>query len=87
MPFDVGQRVRITRLTDRTSKSCFIGVSGTIRVAEPTSVGPGVKEADCFYVIRFDRRVHGHWAAGFYGDEIEPVGTPRLVAAVGVAEG
>jgi len=86
MPFDVGQRVRITRLTDGRSKSGFLGVSGTIRVVEVTGVGPSVKEADCLYLIRFDRRIQGHWVAGFWGDEIEPVGAPRFVAAVGAVQ-
>ena len=86
MPFDVGQRVRVTRLTDGTSKSCFLGVSGTIQVVEATGVGPAMKEADCLYLIHFDRRTQGYWVAGFWGDEIEPVGAPRFVAAVGAVQ-
>jgi hypothetical protein len=63
-----------------------LDVSGTIQVVEATGVGPGVKEADCLYLIRFDRRIQRYWVAGFWGDEIEPVGAPRLVAAAGAAQ-
>ncbi|MGO9271080.1 MAG: hypothetical protein ACLQOO_12625 [Terriglobia bacterium] len=37
------------------------------------------------YLIRFDLRIQSYWVAGFWGDEIAPVGAPRFVAAAGAA--
>jgi hypothetical protein len=88
MLFGEGQRVRITRITDRTSKSCFLGAVGTIRMVEINS-NRAAKDADCFYLIRFDRPIDGYWAAGFWGDELEvagPAPPAPFVAAVGIAE-
>ena len=47
------------------------------------------KDADCFYLIHFDRPIDGYWAAGFWGDELEAAGPAPpapFVAAVGIAE-
>ncbi len=85
MPFGEGQRVRVTRITDGTSKSCFLGAVGTIRTVEMNG-GRSAKDADCLYLIHFDRPIHGCSAAGFWGDELEEAGAAYFVAAVGVAE-
>jgi len=45
--------------------------------------GVGVKDADCFYLLHFDRPIHGYRAAGFWGDELEVAGAALLVTAVG----
>jgi len=86
MPFGEGQRVRVTRITDGTSKRCFVGAVGTIGMVDPAVAGRdgvGVKDADCFYLLHFDRPIHGYRAAGFWGDEIEVAGATPLVTAVG----
>ena len=85
MPFGEGQRVRVTRITDGTSKSYFRGAVGTIRTVE-MNAGRPAQDADCFYLIHFDRPIHGYRRAGFWGDELEAAGPAPLVAALGVAE-
>jgi hypothetical protein len=85
MPFGEGQRVRITRITGGTSKSCFLGAVGTIRTVEMNG-GRSAKDADCFYLIHFDRPIQGYSAAGFWGDELKEAGPTHFVAAVGIAE-
>jgi hypothetical protein len=77
MPFGEGQRVRVTRITNGTSKSCFVGAVGTIRTVE-TNGGRAAKDADCFYSIHFDRPINGYRAAGFWGDELEAAEPPVI---------
>jgi hypothetical protein len=48
--------------------------------------GRSAKDADCFYLIHFDRPIHGYWAAGFWGDELEEAGPAHFMAALGIAE-
>ena len=88
MPFGKGQRVRVTRLTDGSSKNYFLGAVGTVGTVEMNG-RPAAKDADCFYLIHYDRPIHGYWAAGFWGDELEvagPAPPAPFVAAVGVGE-
>ena len=88
MPFGKGQRVRVTRLTDGSSKNYFLGAVGTVGTVEMKG-RPAAKDGDCFYLIHFDKPIHGYWAAGFWGDELEvagPAPPAPFVAAVGIAE-
>ena len=89
MPFSEGQRVRVTRITDGTSKRCFVGAVGTIRMVDPAVAGrdsAALKDADCFYLLHFDRPIHGYRTAGFWGDELDVAGAAPFVTAVGVGE-